>query len=139
MGTLARVNTQLMPQRMLSEESRIVIELARLNTRRQAKIGAPDLQIYAEDLLTYGLADVTAALNLIARYPREEGETAFPAVAVIVRVINVLRSKRRSEQETERRCIESLHQIEHPEDYIDIRKEIADFVKRYTAEHKVVA
>jgi hypothetical protein len=90
-------------------------------------------------LLTYGLADVTAALNLIARYPREEGETAFPAVAVIVRVINVLRSKRRSEQETERRCIESLHQIEHPEDYIDIRKEIADFVKRYTAEHKVVA
>lgn len=107
-----------------SKQSRIVLLLAQLGIRRQAKLDPEDYQVFAADLSNYALGDIRTGFKNLASRPRREGETAFPDLGTMLHEIdNAARA---------RRIFEYKNRIPPPmnaEEMVDIRQEIAQLVK----------
>lgn len=84
-----------------SKKSKIVMLLAQLGIRRQAKLDKEDYQVYANDLVHYELEDIEA--GLVALPPKRDGQTAFPDVDTVLESIRgVIRGRRVVEASNER-------------------------------------
>ena len=99
---LSKVNrgTASTRQGELSKKSKIVLLLAHLGVRRQAKLDTEDYLVFAADLESYEIADIEAAMKALYSKPRAEGETAFPDVATILEAVRgVIRARRPSAEQ----------------------------------------
>lgn len=76
------------------KEREIMKLLTKLNVRRQARLGTPDLVIYAEDLMGFEVQDIEAAVNDLTSKPRADGETAFPETAVLLGAVKTANLRR---------------------------------------------
>lgn len=71
----------------LAKRYAIIPLLAKLGVRRHAKLDEADYSVLADDLAKYELGDIGGGLDDIAKYPRREGETAFPELPRLKRAI----------------------------------------------------
>jgi hypothetical protein len=101
----ANQGTALTQRGELSKKSKIVMLLAHLGVRRQAKLDTEDYLVFAKDLEAYEITDLEAAMKVLYSKPRAEGETAFPELAAIEEAVrSVIRARRPSpDQEREKR------------------------------------
>jgi len=129
-NSLARPNpasTQLSKQEISLEredkQNEIVGILAKLGIRRQAKLAMADYLVLAEDLAKFSIVDIAAGLEDLAKYPRREGETAFPEIArlkqpiierKLVREAEEIRNKAEAAEDAERKA--------NPEAYMSARE-----------------
>lgn len=80
--------TASQPQEGLSKRSRIVVMLAELGVRRQAKLDDQDYQVYARDLADFDERDIQKSCDRIALQPRRDGQTSFPDIATLISEID---------------------------------------------------
>jgi hypothetical protein len=72
----------------------------------------------AEDLVRSDGRDIRDGLDDIAKYPRREGETAFPEVAVMKRAIGERRLLREAGELQKQEADEAVYRSEHPEEFV---------------------
>jgi hypothetical protein len=110
------------PELSTANKDRIMVLLAKLGVRRQAKLSPQDYLILAEDLLPYEARDVENALERIGRTPRREGETAFPDLPTIEEAVRAVRGERRACEAKERERLQELEQEAyrkaHPDEFM---------------------
>jgi len=89
----ANQGTALAKPSELSKKSKIVMLLATLGIRRQAKLDKEDYLVFASDLEKYELADIEAGIAALP--PKRDGQTAFPDVDTILEAVRgVIRSRK---------------------------------------------
>jgi hypothetical protein len=124
----ARPNQALTQHNRLSQSSaqeeklnEIVSLLAKLGVRRQAKLAPADYLVFAEDLMDFEMMDIQSGLESLSSRPRNEGETAFPEVAVMVAEVQAAGRIRRIAEVRERRLAdearEAARRRTHPEEF----------------------
>jgi len=86
--------------------------------RRQAKLDLEDYLVLSEDLVKFDLGDVQAGLDDIARYPRREGETAFPESARLKHAIIERKMEREAVAIRKAEAVELRYIKDHPEEFI---------------------
>lgn len=114
-----------MPSELPSKQQEIVILLGKLAIRRQAPVGATDLRVYSKDLLNQGLEDIAAACDNLAMEERQEGQTAFPSIALMLAEVGHVARKRRIaaakvDLDMKLKAAEQDRR-DHPENYVPIR------------------
>jgi hypothetical protein len=92
--------------------------LAKLGVRRQAKLAQDDYLVLAEDLSKFDLDDVEGGLDDIAKYPRREGETAFPELARLKQAVIERKLLREADEIRADEAREAKYRAEHPEEFI---------------------
>jgi hypothetical protein len=101
---------------------------------RQAPLNPSTLNLYSTELDCYDLRDIEAAVRMLMHVKREPGETAFPDLPTLEEVIVTLRNARlkaeREQREREQSEAEERDRREHPENYVDVRQMIHDFIQR---------
>lgn len=107
--------------------STIVLLLAKLGIRRQAKLEDADYLLLADDLSGKDLRDIEAGLGALAQRPREAGETAFPDLGTMLQFIKAAANARITREHEaaakEAREAKDRHVREHPEEYVTVSKE----------------
>lgn len=112
-------STQLSrPLPSLPKDDAIVQLLAKLGVRRQAKLDIADYLVLAEDLMKFDLRDISGGLDDIAKYPRKDGETAFPELPRLKQAILERKLLREAEEIRQREAEEAKYRAEHPEEFI---------------------
>lgn len=115
-----------------SHRDAIMVLLAKLGVRRQARLDPLDYSIFAEDLAKYDLADVEAGLERLKH--REEYEPAFPDLGLmetnIDAVIRLRKAEARRAVEAAREAAEAQHRIDHTEEYVPVRDVWKDVMER---------
>jgi len=124
-NSLARPNqasTQLSKQSTSFERedklSAIVTLLTKLGIRRQAKLDTADYLVLAEDLAKFSIEDIAAGLEDLAKYPRKEGETAFPEIARLKQPIIERKLVREAEEIRKQEAEEAQYAKDHPEEFM---------------------
>lgn len=74
-----------------------------------------------EDLLRFELEDIASGLDDIARYPRREGETAFPEMARLKQAVAERKAVRESAENRRRDAEMEKYRKDHPEEFISWR------------------
>lgn len=121
-GATANRNALLKPSGEASKQDQIKLLLGRLAVRRQAEIGKADYEVYSKDLLNQGLEDIAAACDNLAMEERQEGQTAFPSIALMLAEVGHVARKRRIavakfDRDQEQRNTEQ-YKREHPEAFM---------------------
>jgi hypothetical protein len=117
-------STQLSrPSRSSASEKleRIVQLLAKLGVRRQAKLDMADYLVLADDLVKYDLEDIAKGLDDIAKYPRREGETAFPEFARLRQAIGERRLTREAEEIRKMEAELAEYRKDHPDEFCTLK------------------
>lgn len=71
------------------KKKEIARALANMGLFRQAAMEKRTIHLYAERLAELELEDVLSALKAIEDLPRDEGDTAFPSMGVILKMVEV--------------------------------------------------
>lgn len=74
--------------------------------------------VLAEDLQKFDLRDTAGGLDDIAKYPRREGETAFPDLATLKAAILERKLVREAEEVRADEAREAKYRSEHPEEFM---------------------
>lgn len=79
-----------------SGDPRITSMLAHMAAFRQAEVGETTLDLYAAQLTAdgYHLSDIETACHWHGQSERKEGETAFPSIGQLKRLIETVRAER---------------------------------------------
>lgn len=99
------------------KQKRIMALLAKLGVRRQAKLDTPDYLVLAEELVKFDERDIAAGLDDVAKYPRREGETAFPELPRLKQAIIERKLTREAEEQREQEREQARYREEHPEEF----------------------
>jgi hypothetical protein len=121
---LSKASTQLSRPSSLSgseKQERIVQLLAKLGVRRQAKLDMADYLVLADDLVKYDLEDIAKGLDDIAKYPRREGETAFPEFARLRQAIGERRLTREAEEIRKMEAELAEYRKAHPGEFCTLK------------------
>lgn len=110
--------SRLSPLSPAEKQAAITKLLAKLGVRRQAKLDLEDYLVLSEDLVKFDLGDVQAGLDDIARYPRREGETAFPESARLKHAIIERKMEREAVAIRKAEAVELRYIKDHPEEFI---------------------
>jgi hypothetical protein len=105
------------PER-LWKQAQIVPLLSKLGIRRQAKLDKQDYDVFAEDLVHFQIQDIEAGLDDLAKFPRRDGETAFPELPRMKQAIIERKLTREAAEIRQQEADEAQHRRDHPEDYV---------------------
>lgn len=92
--------------------------LSKLGVKRQAKLDKQDYDIYAEELVRFDLGDIDAACIDLAKYPRKDGETAFPELPRLKQAIVERKLLREAAEIRQREADEAKYRAEHPDEFM---------------------
>jgi hypothetical protein len=77
--------------------------------------------VLADDLKHFQIGDITGGLDDIAKYPRHEGETAFPELPRLKQAIIERKLVREAEEVRKAEAEETEYAKAHPEEFISAR------------------
>lgn len=75
------------PSGNTSTDQEISMCLGLLAEAKQAQVTAATLSVYVPRFRRFGIDDLVAGIEYLIATPRQEGQTSFPEVAVIVRAV----------------------------------------------------
>lgn len=78
--------------------------------------------VLAEDLSHMDLHDICGGLADIAKYPRRDGETAFPELPTLKNAIIERKILRQADDDRRQEAEEEKYRSEHPEEFISAKE-----------------
>ena len=81
----------------------ISMQLTVIASARQATVSPMDLRLYSKAMADYHRIDIEAAVQELCLTERRDGETAFPALATVLKALRAVVSARRRRETAKRR------------------------------------
>lgn len=123
-----KASTQLARRSPFSmSASEIVPLLAKLGVRRQAKLSTEDYLVLAEDIEKFDERDIKLGLEDLAKYPRREGETAFPELPRIKQAIVERKLTREAKEIRDQEAEQARYRAEHPEEFCTLAEVLQEW------------
>jgi hypothetical protein len=96
---------------------------------RQSDVSSETLRVFSRSLERYELDDISVAVGALGVQERQQGETAFPALATILSAVKGESIRRKERAAAAAREWQYQDRLRHPDMYISLAEIQADFDK----------